>query len=202
MILKRNFCIGFMLLSAFTNAPNAVANQLTYQWEFGDGNISTEENPNHQYTTPDFYTVTLKAFADQDLSYSKQYEVDAVTPAIKSLTLNIPKRIEQGKSALLSVKLESDYNLNLDYKWTLPNDKVANGSNSEVVFENSGENKIALTAYFKERPVSEQNITVNVLGASEPDPTPPSQGEDSSSGSLFWICFMLMGVIWARQKVE
>ncbi|KZN36478.1 hypothetical protein N480_17415 [Pseudoalteromonas luteoviolacea S2607] len=202
MILKRNFCIGFMFLSTLINTPNATANELTYQWEFGDGNISTEENPNHQYTTPDFYTVTLKAFADQNLSYSKQYEVDAVTPAIKSLSLNLPERIEQGKSALLSVKLESDYNLNLDYKWTLPNDKVVNGSSSEVVFENSGENKIALTAYFKERPVSEQSITVNVLGATEPDPTPPNQGEDSSGGSLFWISFMLMAVLRTRRKLR
>ncbi len=29
------------------------------QWNFGDGNMATEQNPNHEYTTPGTYTVTL-----------------------------------------------------------------------------------------------------------------------------------------------
>jgi Zn-dependent metalloprotease/chitodextrinase len=36
-----------------TNAPNA------WQWNFGDGNVSTLQNPTHAYTTPGIYTVRL-----------------------------------------------------------------------------------------------------------------------------------------------
>lgn len=33
--------------------------QLTYQWDFGDGNFSTEESPSHLYTSESVYTVCL-----------------------------------------------------------------------------------------------------------------------------------------------
>ena len=32
---------------------------LTFLWEFGDGNTSTQENPSHQYTISNTYTITL-----------------------------------------------------------------------------------------------------------------------------------------------
>ncbi|MEL6191098.1 MAG: PKD domain-containing protein [Bacteroidota bacterium] len=31
----------------------------TWNWDFGDGNTSTSQNPSHSYTTPGFYTITL-----------------------------------------------------------------------------------------------------------------------------------------------
>lgn len=38
-----------------SNGPN------TWSWDFGDGNISTSQNPNHTYTQPGLYTVQLTA---------------------------------------------------------------------------------------------------------------------------------------------
>ncbi len=32
---------------------------ISYSWDFGDGNISTDENPNHSYTNNGNYTITL-----------------------------------------------------------------------------------------------------------------------------------------------
>ena len=40
----------------FTNFSN---NSDTYQWDFGDGNTSTAENPNHVYTSTGLYNVQL-----------------------------------------------------------------------------------------------------------------------------------------------
>ncbi len=34
---------------------------MTYLWDFGDGNTSTEQNPNHTFPGPGVYTVTLRA---------------------------------------------------------------------------------------------------------------------------------------------
>ena len=36
----------------------------SYQWDFGDGTISTETNPVHEYATEGCYTVTMFAYAD------------------------------------------------------------------------------------------------------------------------------------------
>ncbi len=43
---------------------NTSVNGLSYLWDFGDGNTSTELNPVHEYTEPGNYTVTLKADGD------------------------------------------------------------------------------------------------------------------------------------------
>ena len=40
-----------------TNAPNS--GNMTYEWDFGDNNTSTEENPSHTYTEDGTYDVTL-----------------------------------------------------------------------------------------------------------------------------------------------
>ncbi|MFT5823189.1 MAG: Zn-dependent metalloprotease/chitodextrinase [Crocinitomix sp.] len=44
------------------NFSNESTNAITYEWDFGDGETSTEENPVHVYTEAGVYTVTL--FAD------------------------------------------------------------------------------------------------------------------------------------------
>lgn len=44
------------------NFSNESSNAITYEWDFGDGETSTDENPTHVYTEPGVYTVTL--FAD------------------------------------------------------------------------------------------------------------------------------------------
>ena len=37
----------------------------TYEWDFGDGEISTEENPTHAYTEAGYYTVSLTVTDDE-----------------------------------------------------------------------------------------------------------------------------------------
>jgi len=38
----------------------------TYEWDFGDGNFSSEQNPIHEYTIADDYTITLTITDDND----------------------------------------------------------------------------------------------------------------------------------------
>lgn len=42
----------------FTNASTGPGT-LSYQWQFGDGGTSTQQNPSHTYTAPGVYSVTL-----------------------------------------------------------------------------------------------------------------------------------------------
>jgi PKD repeat protein len=41
----------------FTNT--STGDNLTYLWDFGDGNTSTQQNPSHEYVVAGNYTVTL-----------------------------------------------------------------------------------------------------------------------------------------------
>jgi len=50
---------------------------LSYKWNFGDGVISTAENPNHTYATPGIYTVTLTVTDNWGATGSASLEVTA-----------------------------------------------------------------------------------------------------------------------------
>jgi hypothetical protein len=60
--------VGFTVetLEPVVNEPvvfvNTTVPASSYQWSFGDGTFSAEENPSHVYTLPGTYTVTLTAF--------------------------------------------------------------------------------------------------------------------------------------------
>ena len=70
----------------FTNEstdPNA-GDVLTYVWDFGDGNTSTEEDPTYSYTvtTADTFTVSLTATDAAGLENTVSQEVIVAPPAI------------------------------------------------------------------------------------------------------------------------
>ncbi|MDF1698036.1 MAG: PKD domain-containing protein [Saprospiraceae bacterium] len=44
----------------------------TYEWDFGDGFTSTEENPSHTYDSPGCYNVALRAFTDCKEEYTER----------------------------------------------------------------------------------------------------------------------------------
>ncbi len=58
-----NQCLG--IPTAFTNSTFTGGAATTYQWNFGDGNTSTQENPTHNYTTSDTFNVTLISITPQ-----------------------------------------------------------------------------------------------------------------------------------------
>ena len=64
---------------------------LTFSWDFGDGNTSTVEDPTHVYAAPGTYTVTLEVItADpmpQSATATQQVTVTAATLTLDALTL-------------------------------------------------------------------------------------------------------------------
>ncbi|MEP7374587.1 MAG: PKD domain-containing protein [Chitinophagaceae bacterium] len=56
------FTISAACLSDTVRFTNLSDSATSYEWQFGDGTISTEKNPTHKYKDPGVYTVILKAF--------------------------------------------------------------------------------------------------------------------------------------------
>jgi PKD repeat protein len=51
--------------AVFTNTTTG-SGPITYTWDFGDGNTSTDEHPEHVYAAPGAYVVTLTAVNEWD----------------------------------------------------------------------------------------------------------------------------------------
>ncbi|RLF42398.1 MAG: hypothetical protein DRN12_00290, partial [Thermoplasmata archaeon] len=58
---------------------------VSWYWDFGDGNTSSDQNPTHQYSNPGWYNVFLKVTDDdgETDTISKQINVSAVPPIAK-----------------------------------------------------------------------------------------------------------------------
>ena len=55
----------------------------TYEWDFGDGNMSSEESPKHTFAKPGSYTVVLKAQKGKKISTSEQtIEIEGKRPCL------------------------------------------------------------------------------------------------------------------------
>lgn len=73
-----NGCVPYT--ASFSDAtPGAVS----WLWDFGDGNTSTQQNPSHTYTTPGFYTVSLliqvSSGCSQYYSQFRIYNIESIS---------------------------------------------------------------------------------------------------------------------------
>jgi PKD repeat protein len=55
----------------FTDNSTPYDGIVAWEWEFGDGNTSSEQNPNHVYTTEGIYTVALAVYEDDGDSHTE-----------------------------------------------------------------------------------------------------------------------------------
>lgn len=68
---------------------NSSTNAVSYEWDFGDGNNSTEVSPTHVYATPDVYTVTLTATSAEGKTASLSKNIDIQAPVTADFTFEV-----------------------------------------------------------------------------------------------------------------
>ena len=64
---------------------NCSENDFGYYWDFGDGNISEDKNPEHIYTSSGTYAVELKVYSKNNKSFESDYK----TITVKDLPLSV-----------------------------------------------------------------------------------------------------------------
>ncbi len=68
---------------------NTSTDAVSFMWDFGDGNTSTEESPTHVYATPDVYKVTLEVTNAAGLSASLEKTIDIQAPVTAAFTFEV-----------------------------------------------------------------------------------------------------------------
>ncbi len=68
------------------NFSNTSKGATSYEWDFGDGTMSTEESPTHVYDSADEYTITLTAYNDVGLSTALSKTITILAPVTADFT--------------------------------------------------------------------------------------------------------------------
>ncbi|WMN11743.1 FG-GAP-like repeat-containing protein [Marivirga salinae] len=110
--LPTSACIGIPV--SFTNDAEVADESLAqYTWDFGDGNVSSENNPTHTYNTVGTFVVTLEVSYEGIPNCSSELSKQFVVNGELNLALNASNSsLCEGDSAVLS--LENTY---ASYSW-------------------------------------------------------------------------------------
>jgi gliding motility-associated-like protein len=132
----------------FNNTTNVFgANQVQYEWDFGDGNRSQDENPAHIYTKPGTYKVTLTA---TDL-LSGCESVFSRELAVKNFVAGFSKAsdfVTVGSCPPVVVRFTSQSQNYTRLEWDFGDgQKLENVANPSHVYEKAGKYTIKLLVY-------------------------------------------------------
>jgi len=121
---------------------NSSFNADRYEWDFGDGYMSNDENPFHAYSAPGNYMVTLTAISIKGLS--------SQTSAYITVTGNIPYASFTVSTATPTVGEELDFTNTstgaVTYRWDFGDGIISNAINPTHVYTINGEYEIELMA--------------------------------------------------------
>ena len=125
----------------FTNASSdADGDELTYSWDFGDGNTSTDKNPSHTYEVKGEYTVVL--------TVSDGHESDSYSRNV-SLLNNAPEALFTSEVNEKTVKFtnkstDTDGD-ELTYSWDFGDGNTSTDKNPSHTYEKDGNYDVKLT---------------------------------------------------------
>lgn len=120
---------------------NTSTNAASYEWDFGDGNRSTEESPTHIYNTAAEYTITLTAMSDVGLSTSFSKTINILAPVTAAFTYQVDPGdyrtydfTDVSEGAVMQL-------------WEFGDGYQFTGMNPSHTFEEDGEYTVTMTAY-------------------------------------------------------
>jgi len=159
----------------------------SWEWKFGDGSTSNDQNPSHKYTDKKTFTVTLTVSgpAGTDTA-SKQITVSNAQP-VPSFTYNPPNPLENQ-----SVSFDASYSTDPDgsissYSWNFGDGSTGTGKTVQHAYTSGGTYTVTLTVTDNDgESISMQKvITVNAQGENIPpvpgfdySPSNPSPNEE------------------------
>jgi len=156
----------------FTDTSSDPDGRVTsWEWEFGDGSTSSEQNPTHHYTQKKMYTVSLTVTDNDDLTatVTKQITVVNLHPeATFSFTPNQPY-LQQPIAFDASSSTDKDGTIT-KYAWDFGDESVATGEMTSHTFAEEGTFTVVLTITDDDGATASHQEQITVKGT---PPGPP-----------------------------
>ncbi len=119
---------------------------ISWIWNFGDGNTSTEQNPVHVYNNPGLYTVSLTASNAGGNNTLTKSSYIAVSNSITAPVATFSANTTSGSAPLSVSFTDSSAGLPTSWVWTFGDGNTSTEQNPAHVYSNAGLYTVSLTA--------------------------------------------------------
>ncbi|MEM3341828.1 MAG: PKD domain-containing protein [Thermoplasmata archaeon] len=161
----------------------------SYLWDFGEGNTSTQENPNYTFTLPGNYTVKLTVRDNDGLNASANLTIRVLALPITSFTTNITSGIAPLAIQFTSTSSDPDGTI-VSYHWDFGDGNTSTVPSPNHTFIQPGNYTVKLTVVDNDGLSANSAILITVSGSSSIQQDTASPQEEGSS-PFPW----LMGVL-------
>ena len=118
----------------------------SYEWNFGDGSTSTEQNPVHVYQTSGKYTVTLKVTGPGGTtSLTRESIIEVFGNPIAEFTPDYEVEVTIPNEAYVVKAVGPPPGENWDYQWNFGDGGTGSGQNASHIYNELGAYTITLT---------------------------------------------------------
>ena len=132
----------------FINLSTSVFNNITYQWNFGDGQFSTQINPSHFYASAANYLATLKATTANGCSSLFAFtDTIIIYPTTTIGIVGVNEKCVQNSLLYKANILSADVVTNVT--WLLNSNVVSNSDSLQYYFNTAGNYNIQLAVATK-----------------------------------------------------
>lgn len=124
-----------------STATDADNDDLTYSWDFGDGEMSTEADPQHVYATNGSYTVTVTVNDSTDETTASDTVIVGNVAPVASFT----HEIDDMNVTFTSTSTDDNTDAVLTYEWKIDNTTVNTSSEFTYEFADYGTYNVTLS---------------------------------------------------------
>ncbi|MEX2231780.1 MAG: PKD domain-containing protein [Cyclobacteriaceae bacterium] len=142
-IQQTNACVNHEVYFQPENVHGAIT---SYQWDFGDGNTSSLQNPSHVYSSTNTFPVSLLVFGDNSCSNKKQIGVTIFEKPVSQFLL--PAIAPVCTNQMLEFINTSDFNVDSDpyWRWFVNSIEVSVEKDLTIALNTPGPHSIKLIA--------------------------------------------------------
>ncbi len=135
---SRKGCVPFSI-----SLNNISTQAQTYEWDFGDGNISTTQNPNHTYTAPGKYKITLTA-KNEICTDTFVDSIEVFSPPIVDFTAS-PTYVNISAGASAEINFTSQLSGTGNVLWNFGDGNASTELNPMHTYTDGGRYDVSLT---------------------------------------------------------
>lgn len=155
------------LVVSFVGDQSTSVNQIvSYAWDFGDGETSTEANPTYIYNTPGTFIATLLVTDSEGLTDTSTIEI-IVTGGVNLAPIAVISSSVETGEALVEIIFTGDQSSDdteiVSYAWDFGDGNTSVETNPTHVYNEPGEYLIKLVVADEEGLMDETTLTLEVL---------------------------------------